>query len=177
MALNRLPLSDSYELVCAYDSALDADREDFADAYRIASERLEWSPLYKSGERPTMFVCRPLGALVLRFWRDAPGFHQDMEIPAEGDAPARTVSVPTQIGLTFLLLMSVHEVKNWPEFPEAKRRVQDDYRKLGPMFDPILIAGLDAGDVEAGRPIGSSVSELGQLCWQRNMLRPLASKG
>lgn len=172
MALGRPPLSDSYELVSPFDSAIDRDAEDFENRLRIATERLEWSTILREGQQPTKFICRAVDPLPLRYWNDHEGFHEVVEIPEGQDNAGAKVSIPTQIGLSFLVLMSVQEVKNWPGLPEIKRKRVADFRNLGLMADEVIVAALDAEDIEAGRPRGSTIQALGQLCWQRNMLRP-----
>lgn len=149
MALTALPLSDSFPLVWEHDPALDRERPDFAHAYQVALETLDWEPLIIPGKQPTKFHFRPLrGSLQRRL----------MDMGTGG-----------LTGLALIFRASLVRIENFPECPAIKRKRDAEYTQLGELVGEDVTDFLDAVPLSVGQPSGSLVSTLGGHVFSRSL--------
>lgn len=162
------PLTDSMALVYSFDPGLDRPppvgddlkgeaREaaekalnEFLNAFRVASERLDFSPIMKSGETLTMFHFRPLSDAEIRRVRALPLSNEQLA--------ALTVRLCLERVENGGDLLSKIERKSDPEFPG-----------LGKLATAAYMEVLGALSTALDRPRGDLTNELGAAVFLRSL--------
>jgi hypothetical protein len=155
MALTALPLTDSFALAWEHDPALDRERENFDDEYRISVETLDWDRLCKPGEKPTLFHFRAMRGKTQRAVLD--------------------MNLGAGIGLALVFRLCLVRVENFnlAQAPEFKRERDASLPHLGDMVSEEFADYLDRLPLVINRPSGALVSSLGGHAWDRCLgIRP-----
>lgn len=147
--LTGLPLTDSFALAWEYDEAFDRSRETFAADFERAVETLDFDPLCLPGQKPTLFVFRPIVGMPGRRLLDA-----------EAGFMERTA-------LAFR--MALVRIENGDKIPAVNRVLDPAFGALGPMAQSDLMDFLDGFPLLRGAPFAHLVTSLGGMALARSM--------
>jgi hypothetical protein len=147
------PLSDTFSLPWSGDSAIDSSVEDFDDKFRQCRETLNFSPLIKPGETPTMFVFKAI---------------RGPEMEALRATSKNGEFSPTEAILAFR--MALIRVDNADGFPKLVKVSDGANRELGLMVADSFMRFLDAQATEHwGNAFNGVASELGTGVFLRSI--------
>ncbi len=146
------PLTDSMALAYANDPAFDRgdDEEKYVEAFRAATERLDYSSLTKSGEQPTLFHFRPLTDAEVRRIRGM-GDLSDVQLAA------------------LVVRMCLERVENGGELGKIDRKKDPEYPRFGDLVTPKYMEILAHISVALGRPQGEITNQLGLHVFFRSL--------
>jgi hypothetical protein len=139
MALPVRPLTEGFALAYAWDPAFESDRDGYLEEYRRCVETLDFSPLLRAGEQPTLFHFRPLKASELR----------KLDLGNVGQAAY----------LAFRLCLA--RIENGGSLEKIDRAVDPGHVELGKILSVRCTDVIDALPVALGRPVGDLITDLG----------------
>ena len=149
MALTALPLTDSFPLAWEWDPALDRERPNFDDEYRICVETLDWDRLCIPGQKPTLFHFRPMRDGVQRALLD--------------------MGVGTLSGFALAFRLCLVRVENLDGAPPVERKRDPEHPKLGDMATTKIVDYLFPIPLAVNQQTGSIVTGLGAIVLSRCM--------
>jgi hypothetical protein len=149
--LTSRPLTDSFALAWKHDPALASDLPDFAEQYQRAIETLDFAPLTREGQRPTLFHLKALRGVALEALR----------------ASAKGELGPTEAITAFRA--SLVRLEHADGLPELTWTTDHERRDLGRLVSVEWMAMLDAIGTEFGHPFNSIALQLGMAVLQRSI--------
>lgn len=148
------PLTSGFALAYAYDPAFDSEQAGYGEAYRRCLETLDFAPITKPGQSPTLFHFRPLA------------MHEVREIYAM--APGLAAWVAFRLSLTAV-------TDGGPELAKLEKTVDSRVAGLGKMLSLKQTEMIEMISAELGRIAGEIVTDLGGAVIARTAApRPLS---
>lgn len=146
------PLTDSMALAYAYDPSFERgdNEEKYLEAFRSATERLDYSALVKSGDQPTLFHMRPLTDAETRRIRGL-GTLSDAELAA------------------LVVRMTLERVENGGDLAKVERKADPAFQGFGKLVTESYMNLLGQISVAMGRPQGEITNQLGIHVFMRSL--------